>query len=106
MGVDVRVVQWLRQNGQEAIHVRDEGLQRLANGDIFAKATAEGRVTLTFDLDFGEILALSKGRGSVIIFRLNNARASNVIARLSNVLRECSTAISEGAIITVEEHRH
>jgi predicted nuclease of predicted toxin-antitoxin system len=38
MGVSQRVVTWLREQGHDAIHLRDEGLQRLANGDIFTKA--------------------------------------------------------------------
>ncbi|MGH9891619.1 MAG: DUF5615 family PIN-like protein, partial [bacterium] len=27
MGVDVRIVEWLRQEGHEATHLRDEGMQ-------------------------------------------------------------------------------
>ncbi len=38
---------------------KPEGLQTLPNGDIFAKAAREQRIVLTFDLDFGEILAAS-----------------------------------------------
>jgi predicted nuclease of predicted toxin-antitoxin system len=59
MGIAQRVVQWLRSEGHEAVHLRDEGLQRLSNGAIFEKAAAERRIILTFDLDFGEIVALS-----------------------------------------------
>jgi predicted nuclease of predicted toxin-antitoxin system len=58
MGVDIRVVQWLRTQGHDAIHLREQGLQRMPDGDIFAKARTEQRILLTFDLDFGEILAL------------------------------------------------
>ena len=29
MGVSQQVVEWLRMNGHEAVHLRDEGLQRL-----------------------------------------------------------------------------
>ena len=54
MGVDVRIAQWLRQQAHDAKHLRDEGLHRSPNGEIFAKAVAEDRVILTFDLDFGE----------------------------------------------------
>ncbi|HXK40245.1 MAG TPA: DUF5615 family PIN-like protein [Candidatus Paceibacterota bacterium] len=56
------VVQWLRSAGHDAIHLRDEGLHRLPNGDIFQKGFIEHRVVLTFDLDFGEIVAASEGR--------------------------------------------
>jgi predicted nuclease of predicted toxin-antitoxin system len=38
MGVSQQVVEWLRTNGHDATHLRDEGLQRLSNGEIFQKA--------------------------------------------------------------------
>ncbi|MCL5421788.1 MAG: DUF5615 family PIN-like protein [Nitrospirae bacterium] len=75
-GVAHRVVQWLLSEGHDAVHLRDEGLQRLPNGAIFEKATAERRAILTFDLDFGEVLALS------------------------------GKTLEEGAVIVVEESRH
>jgi predicted nuclease of predicted toxin-antitoxin system len=55
MGVSQRVVEWLRATGHEAVHLRDEGLHRLPNGDIFRKGFDEQRIVLTFDLDFGEM---------------------------------------------------
>ncbi len=107
MCVSQRVCDWLRQAGHEVVHLRDEGLQRLANGDIFAKAVAEHRVLLTFDLDFGEIVT---GAGSqivsVIVFRLHNTRSPHVIERLRVVIDESAEAIQQGAIIVVEESRH
>ncbi|MBF0518231.1 MAG: DUF5615 family PIN-like protein [Nitrospirae bacterium] len=107
MGVSWRVVQWLKQEGHDAIHLRDEGLQQLPNGKIFEKAYSENRVVLTFDLDFGEIIALSAGNlVSVIIFRLYNTRSSNVIKRLDKVLKDSMEAIEKGAIVVVDEARH
>jgi len=55
MCMDVRVADWLNSHGHEATHLRDEGLQRLPNGEIFDKAITENRIVVTFDLDFGEI---------------------------------------------------
>ena len=46
MGVSMRVVEWLRSSGHDAVHLRDEGLQKLANGEIFRKATREERIVL------------------------------------------------------------
>ncbi len=105
--MDTRVVEWLRQQGHDAIRLRDEGLHRMPDGDIFAKAAAEDRVILTFDLDFGEIAALSKGKkASVILFRLQNTRAAQVIDRLSHLLASSATALEKGAVIVVEGSRH
>jgi predicted nuclease of predicted toxin-antitoxin system len=107
MGVAQRTVEWLRAEGHDAVHLRDEGLQRMPNGQIFDKAAAEGRIVLTFDLDFGEIVALSGGRrASVILFRLHNTRTSHVIDRLQKVLKDSSDALEQGAIVVVEESRH
>src|SRR5256885_9436588 len=75
MGVSQRVVTWLQEQGHDATHLRDEGLQKLENGDIFTKAFRESRIILTWDLDFTEILALSKtGTVSAVVFRLMNTR--------------------------------
>jgi predicted nuclease of predicted toxin-antitoxin system len=63
MGISNRVILWLRKQGHDAVHLRDEGLQRLPNGQIFRKAIEENRIVLTFDLDFGEITTLSKKAG-------------------------------------------
>ena len=107
MGVDIRVVQWLRQIGHDAKHLREEGLHRIPNGEIFTKAISEDRVIMTFDLDFGEIVALSKGqKASIILFRLHNTRTSHLINRLATVLSDVSDALEKGAVIVVEESRH
>lgn len=107
MGVAQSVVEWLRANAHEAVHLRDEGLHRLPDGEIFQKAAREQRIVLTFDLDFGEILAASGGDiVSVILFRLRNTRFSFVIQRLQDVLNQSSAALSQGAIVVVEDGRH
>jgi predicted nuclease of predicted toxin-antitoxin system len=107
MGVSKRVVEWLRASGHEAIHLHDEGLQKLANGEIFQKATREQRIVLTFDLDFGEIVAASGERSvSVILFRLGNTRADFVVQRLKAVLQQSSEVLAQGAVVLVEDGRH
>jgi predicted nuclease of predicted toxin-antitoxin system len=106
MGVSMRVIEWLRAAGHDAVHLREEGLQRLPNGDIFQKGFAEQRIVLTFDLDFGEILAGSAGQQvSVVLFRLRDTRTEHVIERLQAVLEQSSAELLAGAIIIVEEGR-
>ena len=107
MGASRRVIQWLEKDGHDAVHLRDQGLHKLPDGAIFEKACSEQRVLLTFDLDFGEIVALSGGRSvSVIVFRLHNTTTLHVIERLNKVLIDSGHAVEQGAIVVVEESRH
>jgi predicted nuclease of predicted toxin-antitoxin system len=79
----------------------------MPNSEIFQKAASEGRVILTFDLDFGEILALSGGqRVNVILFRLHNTRTPHVIDRLKKVLKDAGHVLEQGGVVVVEESCH
>ena len=107
MGVAGRIVEWLRSEGHDAVHLRDEGLHRLPNGEIFRKAAEERRIVLAFDLDFGEILALSGDVSvSVVLFRLRNTSTPFVLGRLKTVLTDSGESLLKGAIVIVEDGRH
>jgi predicted nuclease of predicted toxin-antitoxin system len=59
MGLAQSTGEYLRSLGHDAVHLRDEGLQRLPDERIVIKAQDEGRTIITHDLDFGRIVALS-----------------------------------------------
>jgi predicted nuclease of predicted toxin-antitoxin system len=107
-GVAQRVVEWLRTRAHDAIHLREQGLQRLPDQEVFAKATAERRVVLTFDLDYGELVALSvPPSASVVLFRLHDTSTPHVIARLEAVLEASAAELEQGAVVVlVEQTRH
>ncbi|MHC5935953.1 DUF5615 family PIN-like protein [Nostoc sp.] len=46
MGISLRTVSWLRRDSSDVVHLRDEGLQRLADNEILIKARREGRILL------------------------------------------------------------
>ena len=106
MGVSPRVVHWLHEHGHDAVHLRDQGLHRLADDAIFAKARAEDRIVLTWDLDFTEIVSTSQSKTSAIVFRLRNTRTDHLIARLAVVLENATGALDAGAIVSVEDTRY
>jgi predicted nuclease of predicted toxin-antitoxin system len=106
MGISPRVVEELRQNGHEAVHLAEQGLYRMADGEILQKARQENRVLLTHDLDFGELLAASGGNlPSVIIFRLKDMRAVNVSRHLKSILNQQAEALNKGAVLSVTEQK-
>src|SRR5262245_47569612 len=95
MGVDIHVVDWLRERGHEALHLREHEMHRASDRTIFAKAMAEDRIVITFDLDFGTLAAMAGDRSpSIVLFRLSNARLATVLARLGAVLAEATDALA------------
>lgn len=104
MGVSLTTVAALRAAGHDAIHLRDEGLIRLPDPEIVAKAVAESRIVLTFDLDFGDILAIARSEApSVIIFRLRNQTPAAVNPRLFRVILDCAATLARGALVIIED---
>ena len=104
MGVSLTTVEALRAANHDAVHLRDEGLIRLPDPDIVRKALAEGRIVLTFDLDFGDILAIARSEApSVVIFRLRNQTPAAVNPRLFRVIRDCEPELARGALVIVED---
>ena len=90
MGVSPLTVKDLCTQGYNAIHLCEQGLERLGDNLIMAKAKSENRIVLTFDLDFGDLLAFSgDSLPSVIIFRLEKARPDYVMSKLKPVLNQC-----------------
>jgi predicted nuclease of predicted toxin-antitoxin system len=107
VGIALRTVHELRQHGHDAVHLNDEQLARLPDSAILEKARQEHRIVLTFDLDFGDLLA-SGGHPlpSVIICRLHNQTPTVVTPRLLEVLATCAAELTEGAIVTIEDARY
>jgi predicted nuclease of predicted toxin-antitoxin system len=106
MGVAPRTGQFLRQHGHDAIHLWDERLERLLDPSIVTKAAKEGRVIVTFDLDFPRILALERlANPSVILFRLREYTTEDVNDALLDVLRCYGERLERGAIVVIEPDR-
>ena len=104
MGLAQRTSEFLRSHGFDAIHLRDQQLERLPDEQIVQKAVTEKRIILTHDLDFSRIVALSHDRyPSVITFRLADMRAPTVNRYLQDILGRFSEELTAGALISVTE---
>lgn len=107
VGVSPLTVEALRQAGYDAVHLVEVGLERLPDSAILAKARLEDRVVLTFDLDFGDLLASGVSLlPSVIIFRVKRTTPQFVTSRLFTVLESGREALQSGALVTVEDGRY
>jgi predicted nuclease of predicted toxin-antitoxin system len=104
MGISPTTVTFLKDLGYDALHLHEQGLGRLQDADILDKAFQEGRVILTHDLDFGELIAASGARlPSIVIFRLRNMRPERVNRYLHGLLSEHRDALELGAVVSVTE---
>ena len=107
MGVSASTVRALRDGGHDAIHLQEVGLGRTSDRTILEKARVEARVVLTFDLDFGDLLAAGgQALPSVVVFRLQDETPASVTPRLMRVIAERQAELSAGSIIIVEESRY
>ncbi|HDP35587.1 MAG TPA: hypothetical protein ENN29_10810 [Candidatus Hydrogenedentes bacterium] len=107
MNVSMSTVQYLRSNGHDALHLREHGLERAPDTVVLQKAKEEGRIILTFDLDFGDLMASSKeDLPSIIIFRLHDETPQAVLPRLKEILSNCSEQLQKGALILAGDSRN
>jgi len=57
-GISPKTVEFLRANGHDVVHVRDLAMQRASDPQVIDRARTDSRVVRTFDLDFGELIAI------------------------------------------------
>lgn len=104
MGISPRSVAFLYRLGHDAVHLHDAGLDHLSDASILSKALDEGRVVLTHDLDFGDLVAASRARlPSVVTFRLRNMSADHVNRYLQLILADYQERLIAGAVLSVTE---
>jgi predicted nuclease of predicted toxin-antitoxin system len=104
MGISLKTVAFLHALGHDAVHLANQGLERLPDRDIVAKARQEGRILLVHDLGLGELIAASGATlPSVITFRLRNMHPDRVNGALQRLLPQHGDALERGAMISVTE---
>jgi len=78
---------WLTQQGHDAIHAYEVGLDRTSYETILEHARNEQRVIVTADLDYPRLLALTQAEGpGLILFRGGNYSERESIDRLMRAL--------------------
>jgi predicted nuclease of predicted toxin-antitoxin system len=93
--------------GHDAVHVRAYGMQRADDRAILHRARSEGRVLVSADTDFGELLVREAAASpSVVLFRPSRGRGQTPLHTLilDNVdtLRDAAAA---GSIIVLSRDR-
>jgi predicted nuclease of predicted toxin-antitoxin system len=101
------VAEGLCEAGHDAVHVRQYGMQKAEDEEVFERAFGEGRVVVSSDTEFGTLVATRQAtRPSVNLFRRSSQRKpESQVALLLTNLAGVASDLDEGSIAVFEETR-
>jgi predicted nuclease of predicted toxin-antitoxin system len=92
--------------GFDAVHWTSEGRADAPDIEIMQFAAANDLIVVTQDLDFGAILAASRGnKPSVVQIRADDTNPDRISAEVVRALRQAAHELAQGALVTVEPGR-
>ena len=106
MNLSPRWTRFLSEAGIEAVHWSEVGAGNAPDVEIMTFARAHGYTVFTHDLDFGAILAATRGeKPSVVQVRSEDVSPEAIGDALVAALRQMASDLDEGALVTVEPDR-
>ncbi|MGB7763109.1 MAG: DUF5615 family PIN-like protein [Bryobacteraceae bacterium] len=92
----------LRNEGWDAVHVREIAMHVATDIEILNYAARESRVVITLDRDFPQILALTAAdRPSVVLIRRQRLRAAEIASLITSVWQDHERALEQGCVLKV-----
>lgn len=99
-----RVTAFLRGRGNVR-DVKEEGWFGLSDEELLSIAQREGRIIITYDVNFAALKKLEQEHPGVIFLRLRNLRPEAVVAALERFLAEHEQRDVTNTLATIEETR-
>jgi len=97
---------FLLENGIDAIHWSTIGPPDSPDTEIVTYARTHDFTVLTCDLDFGFILAITRGKKpSVIQTRTGNVGPDRIGNLVVSAIKLLAADIDRGALVTIDQHR-
>ncbi|MEW6381419.1 MAG: DUF5615 family PIN-like protein [bacterium] len=94
----------LKRNGLEAIHWSTVGDPHASDFTIMAWARANNYIVFTHDLDFGAILAVTRGEGpSVFQVRTQDVTPGHLEGIVIRALHQHRSLLEQGAPVVLDE---
>lgn len=102
-----RLAALLREEGHDAVHTLELGLEQAEDDELLALAAVHNRVIVSGDTDFGALLALARRRApSVILFRARHLpRAEDQARIILGYFDELEEDLAAGAVVVVTDDR-
>lgn len=98
-----RLADWLRAQGHDVVESREWGPDP-GGRVLLGRATAEGRIVVTMDKDFGTFLFFH-GEAHCGLVRLPDVLVEERIRLMDILLTSYGTELSKGAIVTIRGDR-
>jgi predicted nuclease of predicted toxin-antitoxin system len=106
MNLSPRWVETLAGAGMHAVHWSTVGAKDAADAEIMAYAVANDYIVLTYDLDFGAILAATSGsKPSVVQIRADDVNPDAIGPQVLTALQKMDADLKAGALLTVDPIR-
>ncbi len=104
--VDARLAVPLRQAGHDIMTVRDQGLHAIDNPILYQHCTSEGRILVTLDLDFSNVLRYPPEQTpGLVVLRGPDDLFTTVSILIQTLLNGLSKDIPSGHLWIVEPSR-
>ena len=106
MNLSPSLAELLAQHGFTAVHWSTVGLPTAEDRELLHWAKENGHVVVTFDLDFGAILAATGFHSpSVIQIRCLDNHPNTLCPALVRVLNRFAHELRDGALIVLDENK-
>ena len=101
-GLPVTAAAILREQGWDAVRVREIKMHEASDAEILESAVRESRVLITLDRDFPQMLALTGAlRPSVVLLRQQRLRAKDVVRVVSSIWLDHENELAQGCVLKV-----
>ncbi len=102
----VELAALLRRAGHDVATVLDQGLGGAKDPELAFLCAEEGRVLVTFDIDFADISTYPPEASSgIVVLRLRNQSRANVLETGLRLVPALSDSLAQGELWIVEESR-
>jgi predicted nuclease of predicted toxin-antitoxin system len=106
MNLSPRWITFLADASIEVVHWSTLGANNAPDSEIMAFARANDYVVLTYDLDFGAILAATHGeKPSVVQIRAEDVSPEVIDKQIIIALHQMASDLEEGALLTIDPNR-
>ena len=101
-----KTLQLFRELGFDAVDLRELGKAGVPDEEVYGLAKAEGRVLVTFDLDFARRFMVGKELPGLLLLRVHPQTLEVLHPVLQNFLKKVRPEDLLGAIVTLERDRY